>query len=119
MKFGMPIVLLLVAGSCLASASSRDKRERGAAIYQANGCQHCHMMGNVGGHRGPNLSDVGKRTSKSAMRKQIVYGSKLMPAFGDVLASGEIKDLIYYLHSCREKPTPSSAAPGSGQPSGN
>jgi hypothetical protein len=37
------------------------------------------------------------------MRRQIVCGSKVMPAFGDDLEPGELKDLIAYLKSCREK----------------
>jgi mono/diheme cytochrome c family protein len=38
------------------------------------------------------------------MRQQIVYGSKVMPAFGDDLEPNELKDLIAYLKSCRQKP---------------
>jgi len=37
------------------------------------------------------------------MRTQIVYGSKVMPAFGDDLEPDELRDLIAYLRSCREK----------------
>jgi mono/diheme cytochrome c family protein len=38
------------------------------------------------------------------MRQQIVYGSKVMPAFKDDLEPDELNDLIAYLRSCREKP---------------
>lgn len=45
------------------------------------------------------------------MRQQIVYGSKVMPAFGNVLEPDELNDLIAYLRSCREKPAkPAPAA---------
>jgi len=46
------------------------------------------------------------------MRQQIVYGSKVMPAFGDDLEPNELKDLIAYLKSCRQKPatTPPTSA---------
>jgi mono/diheme cytochrome c family protein len=47
---------------------------------------------------------VGRRKSKAAIRRQIVYGSKVMPAFGEVLQPDEINELIAYLRSCREKP---------------
>jgi mono/diheme cytochrome c family protein len=47
---------------------------------------------------------VGRRKSKAALRQQIVFGSKVMPAFGDDLEPGELKDLIAYLKSCRQKP---------------
>jgi ubiquinol-cytochrome c reductase cytochrome b subunit len=97
-------VILMLLFCSFALASSRSQRARGAAVFAESGCQHCHTMQNVGGHKGPDLSGVGRRKSKAAMRKQIVYGSKVMPAFGDVLEPDEINDLIAYLRSCREKP---------------
>ena len=102
-------LLLFVAGGTLAFssfaiASSRSQRAHGAAVFSASGCQHCHSIGGVGGHKGPDLSGVGRRKSKAEMRQQIVFGSKVMPAFGDDLEPGELKDLIAYLKSCREKP---------------
>jgi cytochrome c2 len=72
--------------------------------FPSSGCQHCHTIGSVGGHRGPNLSNIGRTAKKAAIRKQIVNGNNVMPRFGDVLNSYEIDDLIAYLHSCREKP---------------
>ncbi len=110
MKLGLSIAALLLAFSSFAIASSRSQRARGAAVFTGSGCQHCHTIGNVGGHRGPDLSGVGRRRSKAALRQQIVYGSKVMPAFGDDLEPSELKDLIAYLHSCRQKPakTPQS-----------
>lgn len=104
MKLGLSIAALLLAFSSFAIASSRSQRERGAAVFSGSGCQHCHSIGNVGAHRGPDLSGVGRRKSKAALRQQIVYGSKVMPAFGDDLEPNELKDLITYLHSCRQKP---------------
>ena len=96
--------LLLVTFSLPLLASSREQRQRGAALFAARGCQRCHTIGDVGGHRGPNLSAVGKTASKAAIRKQIVNGSKVMPAFGDVLEAQEINVLVEYLRSCRKKP---------------
>jgi mono/diheme cytochrome c family protein len=106
MKLASVIFPFIVACSCLALASSRTQRTQGAVVFQASGCQHCHTIHNVGGHRGPDLSGVGRRKSKAAMRHQIVYGSKIMPAFGESLDPGEINDLVAYLHSCRDKPKP-------------
>jgi ubiquinol-cytochrome c reductase cytochrome b subunit len=104
MRVLQSIAVLVLAFSSFALASSRSQRARGAAVFSESGCQHCHTIGNVGGHKGPDLSGVGRRKSKAAMRQQIVFGSKVMPAFGDDLAPGELKDLIAYLKSCREKP---------------
>jgi ubiquinol-cytochrome c reductase cytochrome b subunit len=101
-----------LALSSFALASSRSQRTHGAAVFSGSGCQHCHSIGGVGGHKGPDLSGVGRRKSKAEMRQQIVYGSKVMPAFGDDLEPNELKDLIAYLKSCRQKPatTPQTSA---------
>jgi len=64
---------------------------------------HCHMIGKNGGSKGPNLSGVARRLNEAQMRRQIVNGSKIMPAFGDVLQSAELNDLLSYLRSCRDK----------------
>jgi len=104
MRLGLVIATLLLAFSSFAIASSRSQKAHGAAVFSESGCQHCHSIGNVGGHKGPDLSGVGRRKSKAALRQQIVFGSKVMPAFGDDLEPNDLKDLIAYLHSCRQKP---------------
>lgn len=86
-----------------ATASSRSRREHGAEVYASNGCRHCHTIANVGGHKGPDLSSVGRTANKADIRKQIVYGSKIMPAFGDMLSTAEVDDLVAYLRSCKAK----------------
>ena len=100
-----PVALsLLFAPSLPLLASSREQSTHGAALFVSSGCQHCHTIGGVGGHRGPDLSNIGRTAKKTAIRYQIVNGSNVMPAFGDVLQPQEIDDLIAYLHSCRQKP---------------
>jgi mono/diheme cytochrome c family protein len=103
--------LLLVTFALPVLASSKEQRQRGATLFTARGCQHCHTIGDVGGHRGPNLSSVGKTASKAAIRNQIVNGSKVMPAFRGMLEAQEINDLVEYLRSCRKKPKEVSPAP--------
>jgi mono/diheme cytochrome c family protein len=98
------VAVLILSFSSFALASSRSQRTHGAEVFSASGCQHCHSIGGIGGHKGPDLSGVGRRKSKAALRQQIVFGSKVMPAFGDDLEPGELKDLIAYLKSCRQKP---------------
>lgn len=100
----------VLAFSSFALAASRGEKERGAAIFKESGCQHCHAIANAGGHKGPDLSGVGRRRSKAAMRGQIVAGSKVMPAFGEILGPEEIGDLVAYLRSCRAKPAKATRA---------
>ncbi len=113
MRSWLPPAVVLLACSSFAFGSSRKQRMQGAEVFASSGCQHCHSISGVGGHRGPDLSGVGRIASKTAIRHQIVYGSDVMPAFRDVLEPAEINDLIAYLHSCRSKQhaaTPSAAS---------
>jgi Cytochrome c, mono- and diheme variants len=84
-------------------ASSRAEREHGAEIFSSTGCVHCHTIGKTGGDKGPNLSGIGRSAKPVAIRKQIVEGGKGMPAFGEVLDTKDLDDLIAYLRSCRVK----------------
>jgi ubiquinol-cytochrome c reductase cytochrome b subunit len=94
--------LFLTAGT-LAFGSSAGALKRGAADFSASGCLHCHTIHNVGGHKGPDLSGVGRLLSQAQIRAQITRGGKEMPPFRDVLEPTVIDDLVAYLHSCREK----------------
>jgi mono/diheme cytochrome c family protein len=98
------IAASILTFSCLAFASSRSQRAHGAQVFTNTGCQQCHSIRNVGGHRAPDLSGVGRRMSKAALQKQIVFGDKVMPAFGEDLEPNDLKDLVAYLKSCRRKP---------------
>jgi mono/diheme cytochrome c family protein len=96
-------ILLSFSFIAPALASSSAQRAHGAADFTSTGCYHCHTIRGVGGHRGPDLSGVGRRKSKAALRTQILIGSKAMPGFGDVLTPQEVKDLVAYLRACKDK----------------
>lgn len=122
MKLVFPGFLLVVTGLMMAStaaASSKSHRNHGAEVYAANGCQHCHTIASVGGHKGPDLSSVGLTAKKAEIRKQIVYGSKIMPAFGTMLSSDEVDDLVAYLRSCKAKVTPQANKPAPADATGD
>jgi mono/diheme cytochrome c family protein len=84
-------------------AASKDQRHRGAELFAATGCRHCHTIQNQGGHKGPDLSGVGRILTKTQIREQILHGGKQMPPFTDYLEPSEVNDLVTYLRSCREK----------------
>jgi mono/diheme cytochrome c family protein len=107
------LCLFLAAGS-QAFASSRSHREHGAALFASSGCMHCHTIQKVGGHKGPDLSGVGRVLSKSKIRAQILHGGNGMPPFADDLESAEVNDLVAYLRSCREKPAKKVTSASSG-----
>jgi len=45
---------------------------RGRVLFASNGCAGCHRVGAEGGHRGPDLSDVGARLAPAALLASIV-----------------------------------------------
>lgn len=86
------------------NGAAESARERGATEFHEKGCIHCHTIGGVGGHKGPDLSGVGLRKNKDGLRKQILEGKGAMPAFREVLTGDEVEALVRYLHHCRTKP---------------
>src|ERR1035437_1460041 len=102
MRLGLLFPVILMVCSSTGFASSRSQRAHGASVFAASGCSHCHTIRNAGGHKGPDLSGVGRRLMKNQMRKQIVAGSMRMPPFGETLQEAEIADVISYLRSCRD-----------------
>jgi len=103
MKLQSAIFNLVLISSLSSFAAAESKSHRGAAVYASSGCSHCHTIRNVGGNKGPDLSGVGRKMKKDQLRQQIIKGSAQMPAFGEILQESEIKDLVAYLHSCRDK----------------
>ena len=101
--------LMLMAGS--PAFASQSQRERGAEVFAASGCRHCHTIHNEGGHKGPDLSGVGRVLSKAKIRAQILQGGNQMPPFTDDLEPAEVNVLVAYLRSCREKPKKAQPPP--------
>lgn len=112
MRLWLPSFCLCLVFGSHALASSRDQRERGAELFNASGCRHCHSIHNVGGHKGPDLSGVGRILTKTQMRTQILRGGNQMPPFTDDLEPAEVSDLVAFLRSCREKPKKSQPTSG-------
>lgn len=105
-------VCLCLVFSSHGFAAPKDQRNRGAELFTVAGCQHCHTIRNVGGHKGPDLSGVGRILTKAKIREQILHGGKQMPPFTDELEPAEVNDLVAYLRSCRQKSKTSQATSG-------
>jgi len=103
MRIRLLTLTAIVVLCCTSYAFSLGQRRRGEAVFSTSGCAHCHSIRHSGGHKGPDLSGVGRRLNAVQMRLQIINGSKLMPPFGEDLRDSDIADLLSYLHSCREK----------------
>jgi ubiquinol-cytochrome c reductase cytochrome b subunit len=71
----------------------------GAQLFQAKGCLNCHLIGNDGGKRGPDLTNVADRLSKDQMTLKIANGGVNMPAYAANLTPTEMDALIAFLQS--------------------
>jgi ubiquinol-cytochrome c reductase cytochrome b subunit len=74
---------------------------QGALLFQSKQCRNCHAVGNEGGHRGPDLSEVGTRMNEPELVRQVIQGGGNMPAYGNNLTPPEVKALVSYLVSLR------------------
>ena len=74
---------------------------QGSLVLQFKQCRNCHAIGGEGGHRGPDLSDVGSRMNSSELVRQVIQGGGNMPAYGNTLTPHEVTALVAYLVSLR------------------
>lgn len=111
----MAFALAIFHPSSTVAASSQAKA-RGAELFAARGCTHCHGPAGVGGREGPDLQLVRKRMNKQQIMHQIHDGGKSMPAYGDELTSPQIDDLVAYLRAKRKVIVVAKTPPKQPQP---
>jgi nitric oxide reductase subunit C len=71
--------------------------EAGRLVWQACRCQACHSIYGLGGHTGPDLTNVARRASNELIKAQVRAGGAVMPAFD--LNDDEAAALAAYLRS--------------------
>lgn len=86
---------------------------QGLVLLQNKQCRNCHAIDGVGGHRGPDLADVGTRLTKDQLIRQIIQGGGNMPAYGAKLAPYEVDALVAYMVSLRPEGQPPATDPAS------
>lgn len=85
----------------MALVASQASPKPGEAIFKAQGCSACHMLGGVGGTIGPDLTKVGSRRSKEWIEEQLkdpkVHNpNSIMPSYAK-LSEKDREDLADYL----------------------
>jgi ubiquinol-cytochrome c reductase cytochrome b subunit len=80
-----------------AVAGLQGDAARGAHLFEEEACLACHIVGGVGGQRGPDLTFVGDRLSREQLIWRILYGGNNMPAYGQTLSPDELNALVEFL----------------------
>ncbi|HTC92569.1 MAG TPA: cytochrome c [Terriglobales bacterium] len=99
--------LLLLTTGCSQSGAASSDAGHGHELYQLH-CQECHEGANLnlrkqppklnGMMQGKNLPSGAPATDEQ-VRKTIIEGRGIMPAFDQRLTDKEIDDLVKYLHT--------------------
>jgi ubiquinol-cytochrome c reductase cytochrome b subunit len=71
----------------------------GAKLFHDKGCEFCHNIAGYGGIRGPNLGDIADRLTAQEMTIRISEGSTNMPAYGSILSTQQMDDLVAFLQT--------------------
>jgi ubiquinol-cytochrome c reductase cytochrome b subunit len=77
---------------------------QGAVVFQNKQCRNCHALDGVGGHRGPDLTEVGIRLTRDQLIDQVSNGTPgggNMPAYGKQVKPAEMTALAEFLTHLR------------------
>lgn len=69
----------------------------GAKLMHIKGCLYCHDIGGYGGHRGPELTEIGKLLTRDDIIIRINNGGHNMPAFASSMSSVELNLIVGFL----------------------
>lgn len=86
--------------------------QAGAKLMSSYACLSCHRIGNVGGRRGPDLTNAADRLGTTEFIWRIARGGGGMPAYGNILKPYQVDDLVAFLET-RSSNGAGAAASGS------
>lgn len=119
----LAVAMVIIAASILAGIGGRSTSllmpgssgYRGLELWRSHGCGTCHALFGLGGHIGPDLTNVMRRRNRAFMRHVLRHGMGAMPPFdlGDDPADALIA-YLQHLDGLGTYPLESAAAPAFG-----
>lgn len=91
----MLFILLFIPQSGNADLRDSEKLSKGLNIWRSHNCSVCHSLYGLGGHMGPDLTNVVSRRGKEYVRHIVLNGGEIMPGF-DIKRDG-MDRLVSYL----------------------
>ena len=85
----------------VAAAAQAAGLERGATIFEQNGCLNCHAVRGTGGQRGPDLTTIGDQLSHDELTWRVLYGGNGMPPYGGTLSAQDAAAVVAFLEQQR------------------
>lgn len=83
----------------------------GAKLVHSKGCLYCHTIDGFGGHRGPDLSNIGEQLSRDDLIIRINNGGYNMPAFAGSLTAEQLSEILDFLQTRQEPDSKSNRSP--------
>jgi ubiquinol-cytochrome c reductase cytochrome b subunit len=80
-----------------ASFIANPAMAEGARLFHDKGCEFCHAIGEYGGKRGPDLTQVGSRMKPDEIAARITNGGPNMPAYIRILSPSQVQALVTFL----------------------
>ena len=95
--------------------STDSQAINGALLVHQKGCLYCHSIDRIGGHRGPELSNIGDQLSREELVIRISNGGYNMPSFAASMTAVELSQVVEFLQTRGDHPVARTVLPRDGE----